>query len=144
MTSNIILSSGSYTVTVFTTMVDETYSKLLTTIAPPVTKPWTAGPKDNKIVDLLRITHRFEIDGYIVADEGTYGSGDSNTTVAGKASDLVALFKKGGVITFTYTAASGTSFNVNIEKLSIKEVAQDSATASRYDVKISLIEGADI
>lgn len=145
MTNHITLSSGAYTVTLFTTMVEESYSKLLTTIAPPVSSAkWETGPKSTKIVDLLRVTHRFEINGYITATEGSYGSGDSSSTVAGKASDLAALFKKGGVITLTYTAASGTSFLVNIDKLNLKEVPTDSSTALNYDVKMSLIEGVNI
>ena len=142
MTSDITLTKGSTVVTLFTSSVDETFTKTLVTISPPQSRQnWTNGPKDSKIVDLLRIAHRFEIDGFIAATEGTYGQSDTSSTVAGKRTNLISIFNGGGTLTMEY---SGTNYTVNIEKLSIKELPEDSATVTKLDLKMGLIVGVDI
>jgi len=142
MTSNIVFTKGSTVVTLFTNSVDESYTKILAVITPPVgSANYASGPKDNKLVDLLRVTHRFEIDGYIVATEGSYGSGDTSSTVAGKRTDLIAIFQGGGTFTMSY---SGTDYTVNTEKLSVKELPEDSDTVTKFELKMSLIVGENI
>jgi len=142
MTSNIVFTKGSTVVTLFTSAVDESYTKILAVINPAVgSASYENGPKDKMLVDLLRIIHRFEIDGYIVSTEGTYGQSDTSSTVAGKKTDLIAIFQGGGVFTMNY---SGTNYAVNTEKLSIKEITEDSDTVTRLEIKMSIIEGVNI
>ena len=159
MTSNIILknkdASPNNYVTVHTSKVDDSYNKLLLNITPPTPNSrWSNGPTDTKIVDLLRVTHKFEIDGFIVADEGTYGNSDkyldgtAASTVEQKKAALIDLFRKGGTMYFVYTGIDGSgntnNYEVNIEKIAISEEPEDSTTVTRYNVKISLVEGVNI
>lgn len=156
MTSNIILAnkSGTIQVTIFTTMVDDIYSKLITNITPAQSGGNRSnGAKDTMIVDLLRVTHRLEIDGYFtsngdpVAKPSTYyGIGDTHSTAILKKWDLINLFKTEGTIYVTYsTGDNGASkrYEMGIEKFSIREEPEDSDTPDRYNLKLSVIEGID-
>lgn len=158
MTSHIVLtkSSGKYSgvvVTIFTKTVDETFTKTLTTISPPQTSAkFDSGPKDTKIVDLIRVIHRFEIDGYLTATEGTFGQDDyyynedtsalvAASTALLKKTALIQMIKSGGTFTMAY---AGTNYTVNVEKQSIKEVPEDTTNALTFDIKVSLIEGVNV
>lgn len=101
--SNIIIDEGgSNEFTIYTESCEEILSKKLTTITPPQsTANWAAGPKDTKIVDLLRIEFRFSVRGSI----------DSSDESKAKA-----VFKKGGVVSMSY---KGETFQINSEKFSL-------------------------
>jgi len=101
--NNIVLDSGGTNeLTVYTTKAEKIYSKQLVKItSPQSTSNWGAGPKDTKIVDLLRVELRYSINGYInSADE----------------SKMENLVKIGGTINMTYKSET---FTINIEKISI-------------------------
>ena len=101
--ANIILDEGGdNALTIYTTSCEKIYSKKLTAITPPQsTANKGDGPKDTKIVDLLRIEVRFTVKGLIdSADE----------------SKIQNLFNIGGVFNMKY---KGSTFVINSEKLTI-------------------------
>jgi len=67
--TNIIIDhGGSNEVTINTTKFTENFTKKLTVITPPQsTGNRSNGPKQTKVVDLLRIEQRYSIRGYIEA-----------------------------------------------------------------------------
>ncbi len=102
--SNIVLDTGeTNALTIYTESCEKIYSKVLTKVTPPQSSANRAsGPKDTKIVDLLRIEIRFAV-------RGTIDSADES-----KIQNLLTL---GGVFKFTYKTVD---YNVNFEKLSIR------------------------
>jgi len=101
--ANIILDEGgTNALTIYTTSCEKIYSKKLTAITPPQsTANKGDGPKDTKIVDLLRIEVRFTVKGSIAsADE----------------SKIQNLFNSGGVFNMKW---NGTTYVINSEKLTI-------------------------
>ena len=101
--ANIILDEGgTNALTVYTESCEKIYSKKLTAITPPQsTANKGSGPKDTKIVDLLRIEVRFSVRGKIAsADE----------------SKMQNLFNAGGVFNMKW---KGSTFVINSEKLTI-------------------------
>lgn len=101
--SNIILDSGgSNQITIYTESCEKIKSKKLAGITPPQsTANYGSGPKDTKIVDLLRIETRFSVRGTIAsADESKFEN----------------LMEVGGVIKMTYKS---TDFYINFEKITI-------------------------
>jgi len=101
--ANIILDEGGgNALTVYTESCEKIYSKRLTGITPPQsTANKGDGPKDTKIVDLLRIEVRFAVRGAInSADE----------------SKIQNLFNAGGVFNMKW---KGSTFVINSEKLTI-------------------------
>ena len=101
--ANIILDEGgANALTVYTESCEKIYSKKLLGITPPQsTANYESGPKDTKIVDLLRIEIRFTVKGSIAsADE----------------SKIQNLFNTGGVFNMLYKTAT---FSINSEKLTI-------------------------
>ena len=134
MTSDMILAKGSYSVTVNTTEITDNYDNKVNPIIPPQTKQnQSNGPKDVKIVDLLKITHEMVIRGSI------------KTTAT--RDDLIQISKGGGVsgtpITVTYDTHPSSPMNMFMTKCQIKEAARDkdSANQRKYEVQITLIEG---
>lgn len=104
---NILLGTGGSQFTVYTTKVEKIYSKKLVGITPPQsTANWAAGPKDTRIVDLLRIEIRFSVNGHV--DDGDQAA-------------LEALFLSGGVFNMSW---DGTDYDINIEKLTITKDAK--------------------
>ena len=99
---NIVIDSGgSNEFTIYTEVCEKIYSKKLTSITPPQsTANWAAGPKDTKIVDLLRIEIRFAVRGMI-------DSADENKAQS--------VFTQGGTVNMTYKSET---FAINFEKFS--------------------------
>ena len=65
---NIVLSKGSLSVTIYPNEIPEEYANKLTVLPIPQTASNQAsGPKDTKILDLLRLTHTLIIKGYLTA-----------------------------------------------------------------------------
>jgi hypothetical protein len=135
MTTNIELDTGgTNAMTVYTTNVEEIQSKTLINIVPgTATANWSVGPKDTKVVDLLRVEKRFNVDGYIdIADR----------------SKLRNILNAGGTFTMTY---AGEAFTVNVEKFSLYErgdFQEDTNSPSdnpqQLEVKMSLIVGINV
>jgi hypothetical protein len=123
--ANIILGTGGSAVTIRTTNVEKIYNKTLIKITPPQsTANWASGSKDTKIVDLLRVELRFAVDGLV--DDGDQAA-------------LEALFNSGGVFNMTW---DGTSYDVNMDKLSITKSA--GAENSEKAVKFTAVVGVNI
>jgi len=103
--ANIILDSGGTNeLTVYTESCEKIYSKKLTAITPPQsTANKGDGPKDTKIVDLLRIEIRFTVKGSIDSDD---------------ISKIQNLFNSGSVFNMTW---NGTTYAINSEKLTITD-----------------------
>ncbi len=101
---NIVLDSGgSNQLTVYTELCEKTYVKSLIKITPPQsTANYGSGPKDTRIVDLLKIEIRFTVRGNINSADET---------------KLENLMNNGGVFKFTWKS---TDFNMNFEKLLIR------------------------
>lgn len=100
---NIIFDEGGTNeITFYTASCEKIYSKKMTGVtAPQSTANYESGPKDTKIVDLLRIEIRFTGIGYIdSADEDK----------------IENLMTQGGVFNMKW---KGTNHSVNFEKLSI-------------------------
>lgn len=116
-------------VTIYTTKVEEVRAKKLTVITQPqASKNWDSGPKDSKIVDLLRVEKRLNVDGYIDAtDKAAFRN----------------LMDAGGVFTLTY---NGENFDCNVEKFTIMEIPEDKDTVEpvHYDIKLSVVFGEDL
>jgi len=130
MTSEIVLESGETNeMTVYCFKVEELKSKDLITIVPAQsTTNWGEGINATLIVDLLRITTRFNVDGKINSTDRT---------------KFKAIMEGGGVFTMTY---AGTTYNVNFEKSMVTETPSDAGQGvnpSHYTVKFTVIEGVD-
>ncbi len=101
--SNIVLDSGGANqITIYTESCEKIKSKKLVGITPPQsTANYGSGPKNTKIVDLLRIETRFSVRGTIAsADETKFEN----------------LMEAGGVLKMTYKS---TDFFINFEKITI-------------------------
>ena len=112
-------------VTIYTENVEKILSKKLINITPPQsTGNWGSGPKDTKIVDLLRIETRFSIRGTIdTASQAT----------------LEAAFNAGGVMAFVWDSAT---HQVNVDKLAITKPAN--IEDAHRQVMITMIVGIDL
>ncbi len=124
--SNIVLDTGgTNALTIYTESCEKIYSKVLTKVTPPQSSANRgSGPKDTKIVDLLRIEIRFAV-------RGTIDSADES-----KIQNLLTL---GGVFKFTYKS---TTYTVNFEKLSIRN---DNRTENdETPVLFTVLVGVDI
>ena len=137
MTTNLTIQKGAYSVTIQTIEISEDYSNDFTTLAIPITKNNHAtGPKDNKIMDLLRINHTIVIRGAL-----------TNTT---DRNNLIKIFKgadvSGQPAKVTYNTHPDTPLSMFPEKLMIKEYSTDNITANqyKYEVQLTLIEGVSM
>ena len=122
--ANIILDeSGDNELTIYTTSCEKVYSKRLTAVTPPQsTANKGDGPKDTKIVDLLRIEVRFVVKGVIdSADE----------------SKIQNLFNAGGVFNMKYKTST---FVINSEKLTITNdgKTENDETAIMYTALVGI------
>jgi len=143
MVNELTFAKGEKTVTVYTDTIAENFTNKIFIITPAQSSANQAsGPKDNKIVDLLRIVHQFVIKGYII--------GTVSKTVKEVKEDLVSIYEgagtTGGVTTLTFDTDTYDGF---IEKLNVVEKAEDSPATSikdyaRYEVAITFVEGVSI
>ena len=126
LVNNLILGSGDSAVTVYTELVEEIFTKIVTVVkAPQSSANWESGPKTTKIVDLLRVEYRYNIRGFINSIDTT---------------KLQALFDQGGVFNMTW---DGSSFNVNCDKLVITKSPKNGEQDDRK-VQITVIKGSDM
>lgn len=143
MVNELTISKGAFTVTLYTDNIAQEYRNKLFPITPAQGADNQAGgPRDVKIVDLLRITHTYVIKCFIA---GT----DSKTAKTVK-DELVSIAKgggiAGGVTTLTY---DGDSIDGYIEKFNITERSEDNPSdairdQARYEVALTFIEGVAI
>lgn len=144
MVTEISISKGSYNVTIYATEVNDNLDNKLFNISPPTGKSnQDSGPKDTKIVDILRITRQINI---------TQGAitGTSLLTAKQVKDQLITMFKgageKGGVCTMTYDGDSHTGV---IEKLTFIQTASDEPDSpeedyAKYRLQMNFIVGTTI
>ena len=140
---DIILTKGSKSVTLSTISDADNYKNVVT-IIPGVVSPSNqdTGDKIATVVDLLRITHTLQFEGYIV---------ETNVIPALTAKkNLISIFKGAGVssapVVLTY---EDSNVDCWIEDCVIKSVSNDNAVANgysgedsvEYHVSITLVEG---
>lgn len=140
-------SGSGKTVTIHSTPDDEeNLTKNLTLITVPVsTQAQSTGStaSTTKILDLLmKCERRITIKGYLIT--GTV-SGDTSSTASGRKEDLKTIFLAGGVCSMTYESST---FNVNMEKLSIKREPTDAITIAdgevEFSVQLTLVRGDNL
>lgn len=143
--TNIVFTDGTRTVTIGNIKIEEVLTKKLNAkITPPQSSSnYASGPKSTMLVDLLQIEHFFIITGVLAHSLGT---SDSNTNPKDKKTDLMNIFKSGGVVTMSW---EGDSFQVNLDgKLSFNAIQNSGKDTTSnevgYDVMLTVIEGIDI
>lgn len=140
---DIILTKGAKSVTLFTVADTENFKNLLK-VVPGVVSPdnQNTGAKLPSVVDLLRITHTYQIEGYIVET-------DAISALTAK-NNLISIFKGANVnSTPAVLTYEDSSINVFVEDCVIKGVSNDDAVANgytgedsaEYQVTLTLIEG---
>ena len=153
-TTNVILSKNGLTVTIATAPTDEenlTKSLILVPVPTPTdaqeTDPTNPnyGPNDTLIIDILnKVEQRITIDGWLTTGVRTVAEGDSSESAEGKKADLKNIFLGGGAISMTYES---TTFDINMDKLSIKRMETEGLTAPNgvagFSVKFTAIRGDD-
>ena len=136
---NITISkSGVTDVFISVTKDEEILNKMLVKITPPTSSNnFAAGKKDTKMVDLLRIEERVNIDGQLATD--------STDTASTKKTNLISMFKAGGVLSMLY---EGSTITGNMDKLQIDKVISDglepTVDETGYNVKFTFIKGVDL
>jgi hypothetical protein len=144
MVSEITITKNNVTVTIYTQEVTTNFTNKLFPITPP-TSPSKGedGPKDVKLVNLLRVTKEINITrGAIV--------GTDVLTVKQVKDQLISIFngasENGGVATLTY---DGDSYTGYIEKLAMTEKASDEPDTvgtdyAKYDVQLNFLVGVAV
>ena len=136
--TNITLTKSGTSVVIQVTNEEHVLNKMLTKINVPQTKQlWGLGPNPTRILDLLRIEERLNVDGMLITDAVNNSSA--------KRDNLISIFKAGGVITMTY---EGSSITGNMDKLSVKKDMFDGGEPNYeevgYSVKFTFIKGDDM
>jgi hypothetical protein len=135
MVTDVTISKGAYSVIIYVTEISENLTNKIFPITPIVGKQnQDTGPKDTKVVDLLRNTRGINITrGYI--------AGTSTKTATEVKADLISIFNgagvKGGVTSFVY---DGNTLSGFIEKITITETASDEPTTLTEDVAKYLVQ----
>jgi len=143
MVSEITISKGSYSVTLYATDIAENFTnKIFVITGATSNENQSGGPSDPKIVDLLRITHQFVIKCYI--------TGTSTKTNKEVKEELIEIYEgagiNGGTTSLVY---DGDTFEGYIEKLNIVEKAEDNISTTikdyaRYELAVTFVEGDSI
>ena len=155
--SEIVISKGSYSVTIYPNQIPEEYANKLTVLPIPQTASnQSSGAKDTKILDLLRLTHTIIIKGYITASaeasSATNDSGGASTLTAKECKEILKTIiegagANGGTCALAY---DGDTYNGYIEKVIMTEkAADDPATRAnveegRYEINLTFVEGVAI
>lgn len=140
---DIVLTKGAISVTLFTISDSENMKNALQ-IIPGIVSPdnQSTGAIDSTVVDLLRITHTYQFEGYIVHTSALPAS-----TVK---SNLITMFNGANVdstpVVLTY---EDSSINVFMEDMVITSVNNDDAVDSgytgddspEYHVSLTLVKG---
>ena len=122
---NIILDEGgSNEITLYTARVKRNRTKMIQKIvSPQSTANWSLGPKDTKLIDLLRIELRFTINCHI------------NSADIAKFDNLI---EGGGVFNMKW---NGTTYTVNSEK---DEINWGNGTQDEKPLTFTVLVGVDI
>ena len=121
-----LYAAANDVVIVYTEHVEEIYVKALTPISPPQSSAnWASGPKDTKIVDLLRLTIKLSVKGSI----------DTSDITAMK--DII---KAGGVFGCRY---DGEDYDVNTDKFVFTKSTKFGEQDERQ-VQFTALKGVDV
>jgi hypothetical protein len=140
---DIVLSKGGKTVSLFTVEDTENLKNVLK-VLPGAVSPdnQDSGAKTATVVDLLRITHSFQFEGYIVHADALPALTVKDT--------LKEIFNGSNVAsTPVILVYEDTAYDVFIEDIVIKGISNDDAVANgytgddsaEYQVSLSLVEG---
>ena len=170
--NEITISKGGITVTIYSIEVDDAFSNKFAVLTPAQSRNnQSNGPKDNKIVDLLRITRTIVMTGHITGTSTINGDA-ANKTASEIKRDLIKIYAgagaDGGLVTLNYdglgrsltTDADATSIQGLIEKIGFNERSADEpnamgspstsqdykdfADAPKFTVQITFLEGTQI
>lgn len=107
-TNIIVDKGGSNQITVLSTSLKEKVTKKLQIITPAQPSgQWSLGPKDTKIVDLLRLEERYTIVGYVATED---------------RDKLLNISRTGGV---TVWEIYEDEINVNMDTCEVETLAND-------------------
>lgn len=140
---DITISKGEYSVKLFTIASAENFKNALTVIPSAVSPSnQSLGSKEAIVVDILRITHTYQMECYITK---------SDTKSAKEIKkDLIAIFNGGAIdSSAAILIYEDEYFSVFIEDLVIKKINNDNVVesgysgydAAEYHVTITLVEG---
>lgn len=139
--TEITLTKGVFSVTIYTTQVEDGYINKIFNITPATGKQsQDGGRKQTKVVDLLRWTRTFRILGFIT----------SNADKLALINIIEGGGTAGGPITFSYTdGGDGTGFDVFCESCIITQKSSDEPTSppsdfAKFDINITLIQGTSV
>jgi hypothetical protein len=144
------ISKGSYTVTIYASKIRDMLQNKLFIITPPTSiSNQPDGPKYTWIVDLLRITRKFTVTGWIL----------NNVDKQKLVNIIHGAGLDGGPATFTYqdggdaaTALPGkesTSFQVYVESCDFNQAASDEPDSApsdfgKFEISIDLVSGIKV
>lgn len=143
MTNDIQFSKGSYSVDLHSDEVNEEYNnKLIILTIPQSTDNQASGAEDNRILDLLQITHQFVITAYIAKN--------STKSAKQQKDDLIQIAKgaeiDGGTVEMTF---DGDTYIGYLEKIIITKKAMDSPDTEsdeeiKYKLQITFVVGTSL
>ncbi len=162
MANEITLTKGEITITLGVQEVNDNYANKIFIITPAQSSTNQAdGPKEAKVVDLLRVTHSMVIRANIF--------GTASKTATQVKQDLINIWKGaatvGGTIALTYDAnarafgstdtTANTTINGYIEKVNFKEVSADEpddfvsakenyTDISKFEITLTFLEGVKV
>lgn len=141
--TNVVITDGTKIVTIDLTNYEESLEKTLNFIIPPQSSAnWDSGPKDTKIVDLLRVRTNITINGTLSHGDGGV---DSSVNPDDKAEDLKSIFNGGGTFTLQY---KGEDIVVNATKLNLTKAFNKGVDTTQdevgYEVILNVVEGINI
>ena len=136
--TNVTVTKGNFVIPIDVVRDEEILSKKNIALTHPTTNQnRPSGPKQTKIMDLLMVEERVNIDGYLSTN-----ADDNSSTLK---SNLKSAFKSGGVMTMTY---EGTDITGNMDKLSIDKIDKDGGEPFEdqvgYKVKFTFLKGIDL
>lgn len=117
MVTNLTLTKGAFSVEIHTVQIEDGFTNKVFKITPGTGKQTqAAGPKENKVIDLLRITRTFRLMGHLL----------NNAEKKNLVKIIEGAETDGGGITFTYSdGGDASSYNTFVESCIITQGASD-------------------
>jgi len=141
MVTELTLSKNGISVTLYARRIEDGFKNKLITITPATGRQnQSGGPKDPKVVDLLRLTRSFRIDAFLT----------SNTDKANMISIIEGAGVNGGEVTLNFSeGGDSTSFDVFVEDCIFTYESQDEPSSppndhAKHILNITLIKGVQI
>ena len=141
--NNITISSGGFSVEIGSVRVVEKFKNKVFVITPGTTLGnFGLGPKDNKLINLLRVTREVSVnEGYI--------SASSTKTAKQVKADLIAIFNGGLAAEAAIITYDGNELTGFLDDLTVIEKSKDlnvngmavPEEAARYEVQLNFLVG---